>query len=350
MKKLATLCAALGVSLLVTTIAEARTLKLQSDSKAGSWAHRFMTDDWQGRFNTMTGGELKIEVLPSQAIVPQGETIDAVANGILDGDLNWVSNFSDRDPAFALIGDLIGGYDRPDQLQTFCTHGGGKEILQKLYDKYTDGKLHVVGCGAYTREAFVAAKPIRSVAELKGVRVRLPEGLATAVFERAGSVPVSMPFSEVYSALEKGEVDAADASVYVANNAAGLHKVATYPIYPGIHTMAVLQFVVNKALWDKLSPAHQIALETWYLAASTSMRRGAELEDGALVAEHLADDEVTVVTWSQQERDRFRAVAMPVWREYGAKSVLARQALDAHLTYMKTIGLITDNADNAESQ
>jgi TRAP-type C4-dicarboxylate transport system substrate-binding protein len=342
LKKLATLYAALVVSLLVNTAVQARTLKLQSSSKAGSWAYRFMTDDWQGRFNTMTGGELKMEVLPSQAIVPNGETIDAVASGILDGDLNWVASFADRDPAFALFGDLIGAYDRPEQLQSFCTHGGGRDILQKMYDEHTDGKLYVVGCGAYAREAFVSTRPIETLADLKDIRIRLPDGLATQVFKRAGAVPVALPFSEVYAALEKDQIDAADASTFVINNAAGLHKVAPYPIYPGIHSMAVLQFVINRELWDSLSPAHRIALETWYLAASASMRRGAELQDRTLVAEHNVGDEVTVVSWPQGEREAFRNLAMPVWREFAAKSELAKEALDAHLNYMKMIGLIVD--------
>ena len=51
--------------------------------------------------------------------------------GILDGDLNAVSYFAGRDPAFAIIGDLIAGYDTPDQVQTFCMHGGGKEFTMR---------------------------------------------------------------------------------------------------------------------------------------------------------------------------------------------------------------------------
>ena len=127
--------------------ADAKTLKVQASSKAGDWAHRFMTDKWAPKLDAMTGGEIKIDVLPTKAVVPHRETIDAVANGILDGDLNAVSYFSGRDPAFAIIGDLIAGYDTVDQVRTFCEYGGGKEILQKLYDKYTKGQVHVVGCG-----------------------------------------------------------------------------------------------------------------------------------------------------------------------------------------------------------
>ena len=78
--------------------------------------------------------------------------------------------------------------------------------------------------------------PINSVDDLKGVKIRSPEGLAAEVFKRAGASPVSLPFSEVYTALEKGVVDAADASAYVNNDASGMHKVAKHPVYPGIHS------------------------------------------------------------------------------------------------------------------
>ena len=119
-----------ATAMLVTTgvAVEAKTLKVQASSKAGDWAHRFMTDKWAPKLKTMTSGKIGIDVLPTKSVVLHRETIDAVANGILDGDLNAVSYFSGRDPAFAIIGDLIAGYDTVDQVRTFCQYGGGKEI------------------------------------------------------------------------------------------------------------------------------------------------------------------------------------------------------------------------------
>ena len=173
------LLATAAAVLALTTIApidslEAKTLKLQASSRAGDWAHRFMTDQWAPKLGEMTGGSLEVEVLATRAVVPHRETIDAVANGILDGDLNAVSYFSGRDPAFAIIGDLIAGYDTVDQVRTFCMHGGGKEILQKLYDKYAGGNIHVIGCGPYAKEALVSKVPINGVADLEGVKIARP--------------------------------------------------------------------------------------------------------------------------------------------------------------------------------
>ena len=337
MKKYLAITAAL---LILSGQAYAQTLKLQSSSRAGDWAHRFMTDGWANKVEVMSEGKLKIDVLPTRAVVPHRETIDAVANGILDGDLNAVSYFAGRDPAFAIIGDLIAGYDTADQVQTFCMHGGGKEILQKLYDKYAKGKVHVIGCGPYSREAFVSKVPIRSVAEFEGVKLRSPEGLAAEVFRLAGASPVSLPFSEVYTSLEKGLIDAADASAYVNNTASGMHKIAKYPIYPGIHSMAVLQFIINKDVWNKLGPAKQAILETWYIAAYASMRREADLQDRDLVAQDKAEGRLNVIDWPQEERDKFRRIAVKAWEDFGGKTELAKEALDAHISFMKRIGLL----------
>ena len=109
--------------------------------------------------------------------MPHRETIDAVANGILDGDFNAIAYFAGRDPAFAIMGDLIAGYDTPKQYQEYCMHGGGKEMLQKIYDSILPGKIHVLGCGPYGKEALVSKVPIKGVADLKGVKIRSPGDL-----------------------------------------------------------------------------------------------------------------------------------------------------------------------------
>ena len=153
---------------------------------------------------------------------------------------------------------------------------------------------------------------------------------------------MSLPFSEVYTALEKGVIDAADASAHVNNNASGMYKVAKFPIYPGIHSMAVLQFIVNKKTWDKLGPEGQTALEVWYSAAYDAMRREADLQDRAIAAEQRAGGEIEVIDWSTDERAKFREIAVGAWNDFAAKSDLAKEALDAHLNYMKQIGLLKE--------
>jgi TRAP-type C4-dicarboxylate transport system substrate-binding protein len=331
------LATVLGVGL--GTAADARTLKVQTSSTASHFTLAFLNEKWVPKLKEMTGGSLEIELLPITAVVPHRETPEAVSMGILDGDLTSINYFAGRDPSFALMGDLIAGYDSADQIQTFCADGGGKEMLQKMYDKFQPG-VKVVGCGAYAREAFVSKVPIRSVADFKGVKVRSPEGLAAEIFKRAGASPVSLPGSEVYTALEKGVIDAADNSAYANNDANGLHKIAKFPIFPGIHSTPILQFTVSDALWEELTPAERTALEVWYLAAYNGLRQHLDRLDNQLVARDRAAGELTIIDWPQSERDAFRVIAQEAWAAFAEGSPLAREVYDAHIAFMRDAGLL----------
>lgn len=346
MKRLLTTAAigalAAGFAFAPAAFAKTKVLKLQTSQTGGEFTFKFLSEKWAPKIEAMSGGSLKLDLKPTKSVVPHRETIDAVAVGILDGDLNAVAYFAGRDPVFALMGDLIAGYDTPDQVQMFCMNGGGKEVLQKAYDKYGKGKIHVIGCGPYAKEALVSKTPIRTVADFKGVKIRSPEGMAAEVFKRAGATPVALPFSEVYTALEKGIVDAADASAYVNNASRGFHKIAHYPIYPGIHSMAILQFIINKDVWNKLSKGEQAILETWYIAAYTDLRRAADIKDRELAAKDRAGsgDVKEVIDWAQVERDKFREIAVGAWKFYAEQSPLAKEAYDAHIKFMKLYGLL----------
>ena len=329
----------IGTLMLGASVAEAKTLKFQISSKAGDWAHSYLTENWK-ELEVVTNGSLKMDVLPTKAVVPHRETIDAVANGILDGDMNAIAYFAGRDPAFAIMGDLIAGYDTPDQYQEYCMHGGGKEMLQKIYDSMMPNKIKVLGCGPYGKEAFVAKVPIRNVADLKGIKLRSPEGLAADVFRRAGASPSSIPFSEVYTSLEKGIVDAADASVYINNHASGFHKIAKFPLYPGIHSMANLQTIINKRVWDAMSAQEQAAMETLTYSIWARKLRDSRLEGLEQVAKDKAEGDLEIIDWSTEERKKFRAIAVEAWYAFAEKSPLAKEALDSNLAYMKKIGLI----------
>ena len=199
-------------SLLVGSLtATADTWTIQTSTPAGSAIHKHY-GEWTKKLSVMTDGAIEIQLVPAGGVVPYNQTMDAIGQGILQGDLTATVYFGGRDKAFALMGDLIAGYDTPWQMLSHCYQGGGLELMQEVFDKYTSNQVKVVGCSPYARESFTSTVEINSVDDLKGIKMRSPEGLAAEVFKRAGATPVGLPASEVFTSLQKGVIQAADYS------------------------------------------------------------------------------------------------------------------------------------------
>jgi len=258
--------------------------RVQTSMTAGESYYQDIERHWLPKLEAMTGGRLTIELTPVGSVVPHNESMDAIAIGVLRGDITSTSYFAGRNKAFSIMGDLIAGYDRPEEIAAFCYHGGGRQLLQELFDQFTNNQVKVIDCGTPAREAFVSAVPIRSVDELAGKKVRSPEGLAAEVFSRVGAAPVGLPAAETYTSVDKGVVDAADFSSYTMNDSLGFHQIARYPIYPGIHSMPIIQFAVNQAAWDALDESLQVTLDVWYQAMINDLRLRNDISDQELVA------------------------------------------------------------------
>ena len=306
------LAAAMTAAALTATVpAGAQELwRVQTSMAAGESYYVNIEKYWLPRLEEMTGGELKIELAPVGTIVPYNETMDAIGQGVLQGDITSTVYFTGRSKAFSMLGDLIAGYDTPEQIGMFCYLGGGQELLQELYDQYTGGNVQVVGCSTPAREAFVSKVPIRGRRRLQGQEgpgARGP-GLggvqARRRLGRGAAGGRDLHRDRQGRGRRRRLLHLHDERVRWASS-----EVAKYPIYPGIHSMPVIQFTVNKAAYDALSPAHQTILDVWYRAMIDDLRMRNELSDRELVARDQADKAagIEVVDWPQAERDKFRA-------------------------------------------
>lgn len=331
---------ALFMAVAMANTANAETYTIQGSFLAGDYVGTYLIDKWYPILKQRTNGNIDIKYAPNKSVVSHKDTPKAVAAGILDGELTAPLYFSGKNPAFALLGDLVGGYDTIAQLRDFCKNGGGEQLMQKAYDSITGGKVKVIACAPYAREALVAAKPIYSIADLKGVKMRAPEGMVSALFKKAGANPANIAYSEVYTSLEKGVIEAADASSYANNDALGFNKVARYPIYPGIHSMPNLVFTLNMAKYNKLSDADKKTVHEWAYEALTDIAIYNAKRDKELVARDKKDPNITVVDWPQSERDKFREIAKSTWPDFANKNALAKEVMDAHIKYMKSKGML----------
>ena len=322
-------------ALLFTFSVKAETWKVQAHLPTGHTVYQFI-DDWVKEVNTMLGGRLTLELYPAKAIIPPFETLEAVQMGIIDADITSPAYFAGRDPAIPLLADLIGAYSNWFEAATWCEYGGGKELYQKMYKGFG---AHFVGCPNAGIESVASKKPINSIADFKGVKMRVPSGTATQLLKAMGASPVNLSGGEVYNALEKGVIDAADLSDYVANKSLGLHKVAKYALVD-FHSMPVLSLTVNMKKWNAQPKDIQAILNMATRDMGTQINMRQLMLRGPAEKDDLENHGVTIINWSDDERKKMRAMAAKIWEQESKKSDFAKQAYDNQISYLKTIRML----------
>ena len=322
-------------ALLFTFSVKAETWKVQAHLPTGHTVYQFI-DDWVKEVNTMLGGRLTLELYPAKAIIPPFETLEAVKMGIIDADITSPAYFAGRDPAIPLLADLIGAYSNWFEAATWCEYGGGKELYQKMYKNFG---AHFVGCPNAGIESVASKKPINSIADFKGVKMRAPSGTATQLLKAMGASPVNLSGGEVYNALEKGVIDAADLSDYVANKSLGLHKVAKYALVD-FHSMPVLSLTVNMKKWNAQPKDIQAILNMATRDMGTQINMRQLMLRGPAEKDDLENHGVTIINWSDDERKKMRAMAAKIWEQESKKSDFAKQAYDNQISYLKRIRML----------
>ena len=292
---------------------------------------------WAADVGTLSGGRIAIEILPIGAVVPHTDTLDAVGAGILQGHLTDPSYFSGKDPAFAMMGNLVGAWSDPFELLGFMQSGGGNELYSELVEPYG---VHFIGAAATEPEAFVSRVPIRTVDDLKGVKLRAPEGMVFEIFAKAGAAPVSLPGSEIFSALDKGVVDAADNTVFATNQSLGMNDIAHYPLYPGFHSLPMIDVSMNKELWDGLPQDLQDILTTSVQKFAFYHIYSVRKLDAEAVAKAKENPEIEIINWSGDERAKFRRIAQQEWQVWAPKSEMTQRYYDAVTGYLKGRNLL----------
>jgi len=317
-----------------------KTIKLhfQSCDPSGSTNYK-LKEKWARRVESMSGGRIEIKLHSAGVVVEHKETLNALSDGVLDGHITDPGYFSGIDPAFGLIGNTVGAWSDPNDMLLFMEKGGGTELLREIYKPYG---IHFIGAAATGLEAFVSKKPLKGVEDLKGLKMRAPEGLVNAVFSAAGASPVNLPSSEVYTSLDKGVIDAADSTVFSTNEQLGMHKIAKNPVYPGFHSMPILDFSINKKTWDKLSPDLQEILSVSVRDFAREMVSVLRLNDLEAVSVVQARGDVTIHNWSDEERKKFRNIAMIEWKKFSNKSPNAKKVYEVLTKFLADNGMVDE--------
>ncbi|MEM7545596.1 MAG: TRAP transporter substrate-binding protein [Pseudomonadota bacterium] len=336
MKALKTIATGLVGAAVAATMAQADTtsLRIQThyapETVSGKLAAQYVED-----VQSMSNGEIAIEMFYSSSVVGSVETFDAAATGILDCDMTGGSYQTGKNPAFQFVGDIMGGYDTPYQQLSWLYYGGGLEAAQELYNKFD---MQLVGWWVYGQESLASTKPIRGIADLKDWKFRSPPGLETKIFDNLGASPIVMDFTEIFTALESGIIDGADASGIANNVGLGLYDLAKYTNYPGFHSMPSDHLACNKAKWDAMPDHHRrimsVAMEALALRTALTFEKS-----NAEAAAKLRADGVEVYDWSTEDRAAFRQAALAAWEPFGTTDE-AKALIASHMDYLRVLGLV----------
>ena len=338
--KLTKTLVAVSLAAMTASAAYAQDFALRFQSSDPSGNPNFeLKQEWAASVEALTNGRVTVEMLPVNSIVQHTETQDAVSAGIIDGHITDTSYFTGKDAAFGLIANPVGAYGSPSEMLNFIEYGGGKELMNELLNPYG---LQFIGATTPGLEAFISKVPLDGVDDLQGLKMRAPEGLVQNVFQAAGAAPVNLPGSEVFTSLDKGVIDAADYTVFSTNHQQGMHDVAGHPVYPGFHSMPLVEVSINKGTWDSMPADIQAILEMSVRDFARNMTSQLAMRDAVAVAEANANPDITVHNWSAAERAKFRAIAKSQWVDVAGQSENAQQVYDVLTGYLTEQGLLAE--------
>ncbi|MBY7793197.1 TRAP transporter substrate-binding protein [Vibrio fluvialis] len=338
MKAMTRTLIAAAVTGLVSMSAMAADFKLKIQSSDPSGDRNFqIQQNWADRVEKMSGGRIDIDLLPVGAVVKHTETLSAIKMGILDGHVTATEFFSGQDPAFGLLGNMVGAWSDTTQLLQYMNYGGGNELLTELYKPYG---VHFIGASTTGVESLVSKKPLDGVADLKGLKLRAPEGLVQQVFAAAGATPVNLPGSEVFTGLSKGVIDAADYTVFSTNQKAGMNDIAVHPVQPGFHSLPLIDISISQKKWDKMPADLQQILETSVRDFSYDITTQLKIADQAAVKDASANPKITIHNWSDEERKKFREIARSQWKVFAERSPNAQKVYDSVTQFLENNDLL----------
>ncbi|RUM54827.1 MAG: C4-dicarboxylate ABC transporter substrate-binding protein [Marinomonas sp.] len=330
------LTATLTGALSVSAFAADYTFKFQSSDPSGDKNFQIQKE-WTERVELMSGGRIKINLLPVGSVFKHTETLDGIKMGILDGQITATEFFSGKDAAFGLIGNTVGAWSDTSQLLQYINYGGGYELMNELYAPYG---VKFIGGSTTGVESFVSRVPLNGVEDLKGLKLRAPEGLVQRVFAAAGAAPVNLPGSEVFTGLSKGVIDAADYTVFSTNQKAGMNDIATHPVQPGFHSLPLIDVSMSMKKWNKLPEDLQEIMTTSVRDFANDITTQLLIADQKAVKAAQEDPNITIHDWSAEERKKFRAIARTQWEEFAKQSPNAQKVYDSVTSYLEENGLL----------
>jgi TRAP-type mannitol/chloroaromatic compound transport system substrate-binding protein len=285
----------------------------------------------------MSGGRLTIEVFPAGQIVPPLGVFDACSKGTVEAFMGASYYWAGKDPAVQWFTSVPFGMN-PGGMSSWYYHGGGLRLWEETYAAFNLVPRPGMATGPQMAGWF--KKPINTLADYKGLKMRIP-GLGGKVVARAGGTVVLTPGGQIYGALERGVIDATEWVGPHDDMQLGLHRAAPYYYYPGWHEPATtLEFAFNKKAYDSLPAELKRMLD--FAVMSISVLGLSEYDaKNAIALEKLKGEfkgKVQLTPLPAEVLRDLKKLAADVVREEGEKSPMARKVYASFTKFQKQLG------------
>jgi TRAP-type mannitol/chloroaromatic compound transport system substrate-binding protein len=246
------------------------SMRWQSTWPAKDIFHEYALD-YAKKVNDMTGGDLKIEVLPAGAVVPAFGLLDAVSKGTLDGGHGVLVYHYGKQNALALWGSGPGYGMDANMLLAWHKYGGGKELLAKLYASIGANVVSFPYGPMPTQPLGWFKKPVTKAEDLQGVKFRTV-GISIDVFTGLGAAVNALPGGEIVSAMDRGLLDAAEFNNATSDRVLGFPDVSKVCMLQSYHQNAEqFEIMFNKTKYDALPEKIRAIIAVATEAASQEM-------------------------------------------------------------------------------
>jgi TRAP-type mannitol/chloroaromatic compound transport system substrate-binding protein len=246
------------------------SMRWQSTWPAKDIFHEY-AQDFAKKVNDMTGGDLRIEVLPAGAVVPAFGLLDAVSKGTLDGGHGVLVYHYGKQTALALWGSGPGYAMDANMLLSWHKYGGGKELLAKLYASIGANVVSFPYGPMPTQPLGWFKKPIARIDDLKGLKYRTV-GISIDVFTAMGAAVNALPGGEIVSAMDRGLLDAAEFNNASSDRTLGFPDVSKVCMLQSYHQNAEqFEIMFNKTKFDSLPDKMKAIISVAVEASSSDM-------------------------------------------------------------------------------
>ena len=294
------------------------------------------------RVDKMSGGRLKMEMLPDGAVVPAFEILDAVDKGVVEGGYAWTHYWSGKHPAAGLFSNPMAGAGVGlDQLShvAWLFEGGGNELYRRLYSdilKVNVEPLMIQPMGPDPLGWF--KQPIASTADFKKMKYRAPPGITGEIFKEMGVAAVAMPGGEIVPAAQRGTIDAAEWIGPADDMNLGLQTVWKHYYLQGLHQSTdVAELLINKTAWNKLSPDLKAIVEDAAMSSMTETYTFNVYRNALAVEKLKTDHKVTIHDTPKDIFPAFIKATNVIYEREAGKNPFFKEVLESQRTFAKLV-------------